>query len=796
MGKRDQLICKTPASCFEKWWRDGLPCGNGETGLLVHGSIEEETILINHSSLWHWGKNSSVPEAGDALKITRELIDQGKYQEANQVTSRALLDQGYDSMLFTPCPLADLKITLHDCSPFSDYSRVLFMDKAEVETGWRFRDAAFKRNCFVSRKNDLFVFQQTCTNKIASGKIMLGLHESYGSDTVRMREECKESLTIECKDGYLYYAFTNDDGKDCGIVLRAEGDGKLSCEADGSISYMGMKKLLLIGKVFVGTEREKAFGDIRILLEAMEPHYDAQLKEHVILHKNKYKSCELELSNKDFSLSNERLLLDAYEKTPSNTMLEKLWRYGRYLFICSTKEDGLPMPLYGLWHGEYDAVWSHNMANINIQMIYWHSFTGNLLEMNQAFIDYYYGLMDQFKENARQLFGMEGIYLSAGSTPGFGRINQVVPVITNWIAAGGWVAAHFYRYYLYTGDKTYLKEKIVPFMLEAAKFYLDYLVFSPDGKLRCYPSVSPENTPGNLMPDCFVEFMDHACPTSENALMDFAIIKELFRNILALSRETEIDDAILTKCRLYLNAMPEYQYNADGSVKEWLKEELEDNHFHRHISHLYPVFPGEEVDISEQQELADAFLKSVDRRELGGQTGWSFCHTACVLTRLQQPEKAMEFMEIMTRSTLTSSFFTLHNDWRKMGMSLNLDNFAPIQLDANLGYVQVLQMMFLDYTEGIARILPAQPERFAKGKVKNFVMPEGEISFAWSLNDITMSLMIKPGASFKMVLPSKYHEYQFKCSKHLEVIQNKDYVEICNHTSSQKHIRITGLYKK
>lgn len=437
------------------------------------------------------------------------------------------------------------------------------------------------------------------------------------------------------------------------------------------------------------------------------------------------------------------------------------------------------------------------MANINIQMIYWHCFAGNLLSMNRAFIDYYYGLMDQFRENARQVFGMDGIYLSAGSTPGFGRINQLVPVITNWIAAGGWIASHFYKYYVYTGDREYLEKKILPFMIEAAKFYLDYLVITEEGILRCYPSVSPENTPGNLMPKEGVAAMSHGCPTCENALLDFAIIKELFRNLLTLSEEVTVEETILTKCREYLRAMPDYQYNEDGSVKEWIKEELQDNNFHRHISHLYPVFPGEEVDYDRDTHMAECFLKTVEKRELGGQTGWSFCHTACVLARLKQPEKAMEFMEILARSCLTGSFFTLHNDWRKMGMSLNLDRFSPVQLDANMGFTAVMQEMLFAVMDKTVKILPALPRRLKKGSAENLISPDGVFSFQWCPETVKINILVKRKRSLTVQLPGCYENYRVQCADSVVCNVEGGRVFIENRTECRdERIRIVGVGKR
>ena len=138
---------------------------------------------------------------------------------------------------------------------------------------------------------------------------------------------------------------------------------------DGSIEYRNAGHLLVLGIPFVGSERSEAFEKLRFELQTMPEDYELRLKEHVQLHKKKYRSSEVVLADKGFDRSNERFLLDAYEGKLSNAMLEKLWRYGKYLFICSTGEEELPMPLYGLWHGEYDAIWSHNMANINIQMI-------------------------------------------------------------------------------------------------------------------------------------------------------------------------------------------------------------------------------------------------------------------------------------------------------------------------------------------------------------------------------------------------------------------------------------------
>lgn len=149
---------------------------------------------------------------------------------------------------------------------------------------------------------------------------------------------------------------------------------------------------------------------------------------------------------------NEDLLLEGYEGEAPNALIERLWRFGRYLFISGTHEEGMPFALYGLWGGDYALPWSHHMANENIQMTYWHCLSGGLGYAMKGFARYYTDLMDDFRTSARNLFGCRGICVSAGTTPGLGIPNQVVPVIVNWISGGGWLAQHLYDYYLYTGD--------------------------------------------------------------------------------------------------------------------------------------------------------------------------------------------------------------------------------------------------------------------------------------------------------------------------------------------------------
>ena len=410
------------------------------------------------------------------------------------------------------------------------------------------------------------------------------------------------------------------------------------------------------------------------------------------------------------------------------------------------------------------------MANVNIQMIYWHTFSGNLIGLNHDFIDYYYDLMDDFKQNARKIFGMEGIYVSAGSTPGFGLANQIVPVITNWIGGAGWISQLMYKYYLYTGDKETLIEKILPFMYEAALFYENYLVLDGD-TYRVYPSVSPENTPGNLMPEKF-DYMSHPCPTAINATMDLAIIKELFSNIIVAAFGTEKYQEKIAVWEGILRKMPAYAFNEDGSVKEWMQDDLEDYDFHRHISHAYVLFPGAENNQEVDENLLQAFQKSVHKRILGGQTGWSLCLMASIYARLGESENAIESIETLTRSCLTNSFFTMHNDFRKMGLTLDLDEFAPVQLDANLGLVNAIQDMLFFANDSVS-LLPACPKRFRKGRAAGFRSKDAVLSYSWDLDEKDLHAEIRAirETTFMLKLPTVYTKARVEREQHSQEVE-------------------------
>ena len=758
---KDCLIMKTPASWHREMWREAAPIGSGLLGGLVNGATAIETIAINHAKLWHRGKRMDVPNIGDSLQRTREAADAGNYRDANWIITKDLKAAGFDASLGMPCPLCDFSFDLGERKPFSHYRRILHMDTAEVEVSWNEKDESYVRRAFLSRKRDILAVSIASKNAVMSLKINAKHHDSGDIDTNVMLERMQDSFEYETDGEFISFCAVNEAGVPFGTVARVLTDGTLShftggvVESGGEIEAHGATEITMYAGFFVGGDVDEEINALKKSLAQMDKGYQYYLDESTALHTPLYKRADISLSD-TLCRSNEELLLDAYEETASVELLDKLWHFGRYLMVCGTREDSNPFPLYGLWHGRYSMPWPHNMANENTQMTYWHVLSGGLEYAIKPLMDYYLGMMDQFRNNAKNMFGLPGIYMPAGTTPGNGVPNQVVPVINNWIGTMGWLSQHFYDYYKFTGDKKELAERILPFMHESALFYEAYLVMGDDGCYKIYPSVSPENTPQNLMPPRGSEPMGHPCPSVINATMDVAIIKELFTNLVEACEALGVYGDKLNDWRDIIRKLPMYQKTEDGNIREWMYPGLEERYDHRHLSHIYPVFPGKEfVKGRDSSDWLDAFELAVDKRKLGAQSGWSLAHMSCIYSRFERPEKAVECLDHLSRACLTNNLFTLHNDWRNMGLSLGRGSFAPVQLDASMGIVNALQEMLLFASDDIVKILPSLPEKFDSGSVSDLRLMTGEISFEWNRSEKTLcgKIIAERATRVKLCLP-------------------------------------------
>lgn len=669
----NRIWMKRPAGWAEELWRESLPVGNGRVSALLCGSVGCEHFWINRFDRWEGGRDGALPDVSDTLAQTRAWIAQGRYAQANAHLSKTLHERGYEVELATPMAPVEIRLRFESEQIFRHYRRGIDLDRGEAFVSFDQGEDHIERRAFVSRTDDAAAMEVRSTG------------------TLRLKID-----------------FPDEDRLKMRILLP---DGGEWMDHSAYAEIKDAPSVLVLAKWDEMPEAES---------------YEALMARHLPAHRKAMGNAGLDLGGGD--RNNEFLLDEAADEEISAELLEKIWRFGRYLFVCGTAEGGNPFPLYGLWGGKANLPWAQNVANINVEMMYWHALTGGYADLLRPLIHYYYHKMDAFREAARKLFGCRGIYVSTYTTPMNSYPAPNVPVIVNYISCAAWLSQHFYDYYRYTGDEALLKREILPFMLEAAAFYEDYVTRDETGRIIIVPSVSPENTPGCFMPEDFQENMGHVNPVVWNATMDFAAMKELLSNLLELNEVVALDSKRVAQWKAMLADMPDYMVNEDGALREWMDERLPDFYQHRHLSHLYPLFPGREIRRGDARFTACE--RAIDLRKLGAMSGWALTFMAALDARMGRGDAALNCLNTLAKGCLLPNLFTLHNDWRDMGVSLRL-NMEPVQLDALMGAVNAIQEMLLNVSGNVITLLPACPKRLSRGEVQNWRFPGGYVSFCW-----------------------------------------------------------------
>lgn len=726
---RNELNLRTPSSWHGDMWREALPLGNGELGAQVFGGAWLETISISHSRLWWHAKSPELPDVSDTLPIMREKLAAHDFIDAERIMADALNERGYAvRSIGEPLPLCDICICTEEMGAFRHYRRTLDMEKGEARISFMDGERSFLRRTFVSREDDL------CRTRITADKPFSITVELVLRDAETLGNVVPpQNVMLSAGDGTPQFSAENENGLFFGSVLRIETDGEKET-AGHRVRVKNATYAELTLAVFIDGERETGLTSCRRALDAAES-YEFSFPKHAAKHSALYNAMEFSIGGTRHELSNEELLLEAYDGDMPAEFTEKMWSIGRYLLISSSRPGGLPCHLLGIWAGSWRPIWAFNMFNVNLQMTYWQALSGNMAETCLAVFDYLDSMLNDFRENARKLYGCRGIFISAVSTPESGIHKNHNPHILHYTGAAGWIAQHYYDYYLTTRDEAFLKERALPFLYEVALFYEDFVTTDQNGHLHFSPSNSPENVPKNYLreerpedeAESFgkpKELSKHGgcrSEVTENATMDFAICKEVLTNLLEGCAITGQYAKKWQVWREMLGKIPPYMINEDGAVREWMDPFYEDNYEHRHQSHVYPVFPGTEITEKNDPALYRAFVTAMDKRRVVGlkdQSGWSLTYMSNVFARMGNGDAAEECLSWLSRSNVMNNFVTVHNDWRRMGIAICNDyRNAPVQLDANMGFTAAVQEMALFSAKGEINLFHAIPRKWKNGKI-------------------------------------------------------------------------------
>ena len=739
-----KIINSYPAEC----WNDTTPLGNGTLGASVYGCVYDERILINHEALYNWVCNKGYPDISYALKEVRALMDEGRYKEANTYYTDIIKKTDFRSNKGKFFPAFDIHLIFETEAAPENYQRVLDMENGVCTVSYTENGVECTRTVFASQRERAVIVNLKKT-KPFSVKISLERHDMVDYVDNFYCDEFKSFA----KDGYVYSESKTGGGLHfAGIVKVQNTDGRIvSGGSDKAFTagmsgeatlkdYVKIEDATDITLVFDMDKTPLSFEELSKKADKCTKGFDTMLKEQKKDFSALFNKTRLSLTNEE-NVSNEQLFLNSYGGQVDIRFIEKMADFGRYLLISSSVGCEFPANLQGLWNGAYSPAWACTFFNNeNIQMAYWQAYAGNLSEAALPLFNLYEKFFDDYRENAKNLFGCRGILLPLFMDNSNGKKENIQPHVLYWTGSSAWISAIYYDYYLYTGDEKFLKERAYPFMKESALFYEDFMVYGENGKLKSYPSNSPENNPDGDFEGA------KQISVSINSTMDFALLKELLSNLIASAEKLGIDEEKRADWTKMLLAIPEYEINEDGAIKEWMHPDFKDNYHHRHQSHIYPLFPGFEVNEENNKELFEAMRVAVNKRLVIGlksQTGWSLAHMANIFARLNDGQGAKDCLDLLIRFCTGANLYTYHNDWRNMGVTLKYMHagHAPYQVDANMGFVSAVYEMLLYSDSDKIKILPALPKELKEGSIEHIQARGGfDVSINWNENQARVKI--------------------------------------------------------
>lgn len=741
-------------------WEDATPCGNGTIGAMMYSHITRETILFNHEDLWlPIFRQPKTPHMAQYLPEYRRLLDEGKCHEADRYWREALKKEGWPDFVYTNPghPAFDLRVKQEFNALFSEYERTLDMSSGEARVAWKIGETAYERKMFVSRAENMAVIL-FCTDRAGGVNAELGLKEhgfAPGIYPVKLsKEELPISFVKKAEADCLRFEGSYPDGSGyAGTAKLLIPDGEMKIRED-TIEIKNASQLLVLVKLDKGSEPGKIQHDF-----PKNPEYQTLLDAHKKLHSELFLRISLDLNAKDRGDTNQQLLYKAFRGKIPTALYERLFYYGRYLFLSSAGGK-LPPNLQGIWNGEYLPPWSCAYTlDENIQMMHWQVMPGNLPELMEPYFRFVERAVPQWEENAKNFYGCDGI-LAPISQADHAALCENMPYLMLTCVAG-WLVKEFYTYYLYTKDEVFLLERALPLLEKAAQFYIDFSCTAETGERVLSPSMSPENNPvveeKDYPPDPWLR-------ASVNPTIDIAIFKELLQTLCTIYRQYDLKPEKREAFLKILSELPDYRINDDGALREWIHEKYGDHYRHRHISHLYPVFPGNEITEQSDPALREACKQAMRKKTESGMeamTCWGYIHMAHIFHCLHQPEEALLCLEYAVKGCVGENFLMYINSMYCMGIAEsyseeNTYNKPIYQMDANTGVTSLITQMLVDSCPDHITVLGSLPQEWDIGSVEGVqCMGQIEASVRWNLTarEITLELCSKENQTVRLAFP-------------------------------------------